>query len=257
MYVQEKNPLVSVVMPLYNAEAYAERAIRSVMAQTMEDWELIVIDDGSSDASVSIAQALAAEDPRIRVEKNEKNMGVSRTRNRGIERSAGEYIALLDSDDVWYPEKLERQLARIAEEKADFCYSSYAIIGADGNKVKGDYLVPETVSFEALLRENVFCCSSMIGRAEIFKKIGFRADFYHEDYVFGLQVLQDGYRAVGCKEPLLGWRYIENSRSFNKVKSAQNRWRIYRHYLKLPLGKSIDVFGSYFLAGLRKYGSKS
>ena len=255
--MQEKRPKVSVVMPLYNAEAYIEQAICSVKAQSMEDWELIVIDDGSSDASLEIAQAFAAEDSRIQVLRNEQNMGVSRTRNRGIALSRGEYIALLDSDDVWYPEKLRCQLARMAEEKADFCYSSYAIIGADGGKVKGDYLVPEQITFEEMLRENVFCCSSMIARAEVFQKIGFREDFYHEDYVFGLQVLQDGYRAAGCKELLLGWRYIENSRSFNKVKSAQNRWRIYREYLKLPFVRSVSLFVSYTFSGLRKYGRKS
>ena len=167
--MQEKRPKVSVVMPLYNAEAYIEQAICSVKAQSMEDWELIVIDDGSSDASLEIAQAFAAEDSRIQVLRNKQNMGVSRTRNRGIALSRGEYIALLDSDDVWYPEKLRCQLARMAEEKADFCYSSYAIIGADGRKVKGTIhwvSAPNAVDTTVMLYDNMFTIENVADMPE-------------------------------------------------------------------------------------------
>lgn len=249
-------PKVSVIMPVYNAAQFVEEAIASVIHQTMDDWELIVIDDCSKDDSFSKALQAADGEPRIQVLCNTENHGVSTTRNRGIELAKGEYIAFLDSDDVWHPQKLERQLSKMEAAGAEIGYCSYAIIGANGEKVKGDYLVPVQVGFEELLKENCIQCSAMVIRADIVRKFRFTTEFYHEDYVLGLQVLNSGCRAVGCSEILLNWRYIENSRSFNKWKGAKNRWKIYRDFLQLPLGKSLYVFMHYAAAGLRKYTRK-
>lgn len=244
---------VSVIMPAYNAERFIEKAIRSVIAQTYENWELLVIDDCSSDGTLEIAKKLAKEDERIKVLKNEQNMGVARTRNRGLDMCGGDYIALLDSDDIWLPEKTEQQLKKMQEKEAVFSYSSYSIIDAFGEKTKADYIVPEKIDFEGLLKENIFCCSSMLFSAAVVENIRFNHEFYHEDYIFGLQILEKGYKAVGCEEVLLNWRYIENSRSFNKIKSAKNRWKIYRDFLEFPLPKSFWYFMNYALAGIRKY----
>lgn len=249
-------PFVSVIMPVYNAERYVKQAISSVVCQTMKNWELIIIDDGSSDGSVAVAEAAVKGDSRIRVFRNAVNSGVSRTRNRGIELAKGTYIAFLDSDDIWHPEKLERQLQSMLSAGAEISYCSYAIIGDDGSKVRGDYLVPEQVGFDDLLKENCIQCSAMLIRADVVRKFRFTTEFYHEDYVLGLQMLQSGCRAVGCREVLLHWRYIENSRSFNKLKGAKNRWIIYRDFLNLPLGKCVYVFAHYAFAGFRKYTRK-
>ena len=249
-------PLVSVIMPAYNAERFLDAAILSVVNQTMENWELYVIDDCSKDESFSIAQGYAANDARIHALKNDENSGVARTRNRGIELAKGQYIAFLDSDDIWLPEKLERQLEKMQQADAGVGYCSYGIIGEDGNKVKGDYIVAETAAYEDILKENYIQCSAMLIRADIVKKFMFNTEFFHEDYILGLDMLGSGEKAVGCGEVLLHWRYLENSRSFNKKKSAMNRWRIYRHYLHLPLWKTLYLFASYAAAGLRKYTRK-
>lgn len=251
--MNEIRPLVSVIMPSYNAEAFLAEAIRSVAGQTMADLELIVIDDCSGDRSYEIALEQAREDSRICVLRNEVNSGVAKTRNRGIALARGQYIAFLDSDDVWHPEKLQRQLERMQETGAGICYCSYAIIGVSGSKVRGDYLVPGQVTFGDILKENCIQCSAMLIRADIVKEIGFNTEFYHEDYVLGLDILKAGHLAAGCTEVLLNWRYLENSRSFDKKKSAGNRWKIYRQYLKLPLVKSGYLFACYTVAGLRKY----
>ena len=248
----EKKPLVSVVMPAYNAERFVEAAIRSVQSQTVADWELLVLDDGSSDGTCAIAACLAQEDPRIRLLPNGENLGVARTRNRGFDLSRGQFVALLDSDDVWHPEKLEKQLARLAAG-GDFCYCSYAIIGKNGEKARSDFLVPETVDFEKLLRQNIIGCSTVLLRRELTGKYRFTTQFFHEDYVLWLQLLQSGCRAVGCPEVLADWRYIADSRSFDKGKSARNRRDFYRKYLKLSLLKSAWVFAAYALTGVRKY----
>lgn len=248
-------PLVSVIMPAYNAEPFIAEAISSVLAQSVTDLELLVIDDCSMDGTYGIAMQQA--DPRICVLRNEKNAGVARTRNRGIEMARGKYIAFLDSDDIWHPQKLQRQLERLEAAGADLCYCSYAIIGRNGEKAKGDYIVSDTATFCDILKENYIQCSAMLIRAEVVKKYMFNTEFFHEDYILGLNILKDGHKAVGCPELLLSWRYLDNSRSFNKKKAAMNRWRIYRKYLQLPLHKSVYFFTGYALAGFRKYFRKA
>lgn len=128
MAQQTKMPMVSVIMPAYNAAAYIAEAIRSVQSQTMMDWELLVIDDCSSDDTRQIVQTLARKDSRIHLLPNEKNMGTARTRNRGMDLCHGVYIALLDSDDVWYPQKLQQQIDLAEETGADIVYCSYAMV---------------------------------------------------------------------------------------------------------------------------------
>lgn len=255
---QQTAPLVTVIMPAYNAEAYIEVAIRSVLSQTMEDFELYVIDDCSTDRSFQIAERYAKRDSRICVLRNVQNCGVARTRNRGIDLARGTFIALLDSDDVWHPEKLEKQLDRMNQTGVAIGYCSYRIIDRNGEKCKADYLVSERVTRKMLLKENCIQCSAMLIRADVLKRIKFNTEFYHEDYVLGLDILGEGHQAAGCREVLLDWRYIQNSRSFDKKKSAKNRWRIYRDYLKLPLWKAAYYFAGYAMAGFKKYfGSAS
>lgn len=246
-------PLVSVIMPAYNAQEYIEKAIRSVLDQTVADLELLVLDDGSTDNTCEIVEALSAQDSRIVLIRNERNLGVARTRNRGLEQFQGRYVAFLDSDDVWHPEKLETQLARMQETGAYLVYSSYAIVDGAGGKVSADYLVPEKVSYKQLLKENLIGCSTVVLSSEIAKKFRFNPEYYHEDYVLWLQILKEKYVVAGCKAVLVDWRYVEDSRSYDKLNSAKKRWNIYRRLLKLSVFKSAGLFCSYAWAGLRKY----
>lgn len=246
-------PLVSVIMPAYNAESYIEAAIVSVQIQTVKNWELLVMDDGSSDHTCAVVEKLAAKDGRVRLMKNPQNMGVAKTRNRALDLAKGAYVAFLDSDDMWVPQKLEKQIARMQEEKADISYCSYALVDWAGNKTRSDYIVPAKIDYKGLLKENVMGCSSVMLSRRVAEKYRFNTDFYHEDYVLWLELLRDGFTAAGCREVLVNWRFIPDSRSFNKRKSAKNRWRIYRHYLKLPLHKCVWLLGNYAIAGLRKY----
>ncbi len=246
-------PKVSVIMPVYNCEKYVEQAIRSVMAQTFHDWELIVLDDGSSDSTCDIISRLASEDDRIISVPNPENIGVARTRNRAIDISRGEYIALLDSDDVWRCDKLEKQLEKIKSLSADICYSSYAIIDSNGANARKVYSVPEKVSFDELLKENYIGCSTVLLSKHALGNKRFLVDFYHEDYVLWLELLRDGAVAVGCTEPLTEWRLIRDSRSFDKKRSAAHRWNIYRKHLRFSFIKSSLLFVSYAVNGLKKY----
>ena len=242
-------PKISVIMPAYNAAAYIEEAIRSVAHQTFGDWELIVVDDCSKDETVQIVTTLAGEDSRIHlICRAENSGGAAIVRNQAIAMARGEYVAFLDSDDAWLPEKLEHQLSVIGDHA--LCYTSYAIMDAAGEQSRPDYLVPASVTFESLLNENVIGCSTVLMRRELAK---FETEYFHEDFILWLSLLRDGNTAVGCPEVLSKWRLIETSRSFNKFKAAKNRWRIYRGYLHLPLLTSLKAFLNYMFAGLRKY----
>lgn len=244
---------VSVIMPAYNAEKYIEEAVRSVIAQTYQNWELFIIDDCSSDRTPEIAKRFSEEDSRIVFLQNEENVNVAKTRNRGFDCCTGDYVALLDSDDIWLPEKLEKQIKKMEETGADISYCSYGIMSETGEKAKPDYIVSEKVDFDKLLKENIIGCSTVLLSSEIAKKYRFMQNFYHEDYVLWLKILEDGYKAAGCTEVLVQWRFFESSRSFDKRNGAKSRWIIYRKYLKLPLWKSFWCFGNYAAAGIKKY----
>lgn len=244
---------VTVIMPVYNGERYIETAIRSVIDQTYGNWKLIVVNDGSTDSTCSIVERLSSEDSRIILVHNGGDKGAAGSRNYGLDMCSSEYVAFLDSDDVWEPSKLKTQLDQMKQKGADMSYTSYAIVDENGVRKKSNYIVPETTTFEQMLKENVVGCSTVILSGDIVQKYRFTTDFYHEDYCMWLDILRDGYTVIGCPEVLAKWRLIANSRSANKKSSAINRWKIYRQYLNLPLIKSIRVFLKYTVNGIGKY----
>ena len=236
-----QHPLVSVVMPAYNAEKYIGEAIRSVQSQTYTNWILLVIDDCSTDHTVDVVQAFVNTDDRIRLFRNTRNLGAAKTRNRG-----------LDSDDIWHSDKLEKQLAVALNSGSEIIYCSYSLISSDGQKIS-DYIVPTQTSYDDMLKESVFSCSTTLLAKSVVDNNRFSADYYHEDLVYWLQLLKKGYSASACCEPLADYRIVEGSRSHSKLQSAKNRWEVYRKVEKLSLLKSLSVFLSYTARGLRKY----
>ncbi len=245
-------PLVSVIMPCCNAEKTLEAAVESVVLQTYPHWELLLLDDGSADGTAAIAGRLAQKDARIHFYRNPRNMGAAGTRNRGIELAAGEWIAFLDSDDLWRSEKLEKQLRKAEEQNVPMVYASYALFTAavgDGT----DYIAPAQVGYDALLRENVIGCSTVMLHREFLGEHRFSPAFYHEDYALWLELLRGGCRAAGCTEVLADWRVSETSRSFNKWRAAGNRWRIYRNAEHLSVPRACRAFAAYAYRGIRKH----
>ena len=171
-------PLVSIIMPAFNGEPYIGAAIRSVLAQSYARWELLILDDGSADRTAEIAEAFEKSDPRIRLFRNPKNLGAAQTRNRGFALTQGEWIALLDCDDIWHTDKLEKQLALAS--RGDILYCSYALIDESGKHLS-DFLVPESTDYEAMLRESVLSCSTVLLRRSILAGQRFPTEYYHED----------------------------------------------------------------------------
>ena len=251
--IKASHGYVTIIMPAYNCELYIETAIRSVINQTYNYWKLIVVNDNSTDSTCEIVEKISAEDQRVMLVHNTGNKGAASARNFGIDICSSEYIAFLDGDDIWEPDKLETQLHEMQQKNADMSYTSYAIVDENGDQKRNTYIVPGSVTFEKLLNENVIGCSTVVMSGKLAQKYRFPTDFYHEDYCLWLKILCDDHKVIGCPQVLVKWRLISNSRSFNKKNSALNRWKIYRQYLNLSLMKSSSAFLKYTVNGLRKY----
>ncbi|MBR3019128.1 MAG: glycosyltransferase family 2 protein [Clostridia bacterium] len=243
--------LISVVIPNYNGERFIERTLRSVLEQTYPHFEIIVVDDASTDASPSIVQAFCEKDSRIRLIRLEKNGGVSNARNTGIREAKGAYIALLDSDDLWTPDKLERQLKLAGE--AEIVYCSYDFVDENDQPIKRPFLVKPEATFESMLSTSVISCSTAFIRADILKEHPFDSSFYHEDYVLWMQLLRLPVKARGDEKVLMHYRQVSTSRNIRKGNAAKNRWIAYRKALGLSLPVSLWAFARYAVRGVLKY----
>lgn len=246
-------PLVSVIMPAYNAARFIEEAILSVIAQTVSDWELIVIDDCSQDNTRDIIAELAKKDSRILFVANEQNMGVAKTRNRGLDICRGRYVAFLDSDDYWQPVFMEKMIARAEETGADIIYCSYALVDEQDKPVCNDFLVPLETTFEESIIRSVITCSSVLITAQLASNHRFPTNMYHEDIALWFRILQEGGTARGVAEILAAYRQRKDSRSADKLISACRRWPIYRKHLHLPFFRTIGVMIRYGYYGMVKF----
>lgn len=246
------NPFVSVVMPNYNGQKFIRQAIESVIHQTYQSFELLVVDDKSTDNSVTIIKEYCKNDNRIKLIQNEKNQGVSTTRNIGIKAAKGDYIALLDNDDMWELDKLERQVSLI-KTGADIIYCSYDFCDENDAPIKKPFVVPKTTSFKKMLSSSVISCSTCFIKANLMKDHPFNPDYYHEDYVLWMELLRLPVQAVGDQKVLMHYRQISGSRSNNKKNAAKERWNTYRVALKLNFFVSVWAFIKYTIKGVQKY----
>lgn len=246
------NELVSIIMPAYQSEATIEESIRSVLAQTYTLWELIVVDDGSTDYTSAIVNRLATTDERIRLITLERNQGVSAARNHAVNSSNGKWIAFLDSDDVWLPNKLERQLLLAEKTSAVFLYTGACVIDKSSKKTGRVFSVPSAVSYRSLLVSTDLICSTIVMRKELFLRHPMERSDLHEDYICWISILREGYTAQGIQEPLVLYRIAENSKSGNKFKSAKMMWQTYRHIGLHPI-HVLWCFLNYTIHGVFRY----
>lgn len=245
-------PIVSIIMPLYNAEKYVEQAIRSVISQTYKDWELIVVDDCSSDSSASIVERIAKDDERITILQTDKPSGSpTLPRNMAIEVARGRFIAFLDSDDMWKPEKLEEQLPLFDGKDIKIVFSYYQKM--DSNGIVGNRVVksPSKITYNELLKGNVIgnltgIYDTQITGKHYFEHVG------HEDYVYWLHILREGGFAANTQRVHAVYRLTQNSISRNKLKVCLWDWHIYRHIEKLSLFRSLYCFCCYAIKGILK-----
>lgn len=221
-------PFVSVIMPAYNAARTIAEAIESVLQQTYTDFELIILNDFSNDETKYIIKKYI-QDVRIVYIENEKNLGVSETRNRGISMAKGEWIAFLDSDDIWEKDKLQKQIELIQIEKdVILCYTSSAFMDKEGNRYNYVLKAVPYLSYKTLLKRNLISCSSAVVRSDVIRKLKMPGDQMHEDYYVWLTILKHIPYAYGIAEPLIVYRLSQNSKSSNRLKSAKMVYNTYR-----------------------------
>lgn len=243
---------ISVVMPAYNAEKTLAQAVESVLAQTWKHFELIIVDDGSQDRTVAIAREFAERDGRVRLLCNERNSGVCYTRHRGVTEAKGDWIAFLDSDDLWLPEKLEKQVALQARTGGKLLFTGSGFMNADGQKKDWVLHVPERIGYRRLLKQNLVSNSSVLVRKECFAASEVHGNNMHEDFACWLCLTRGGEYAYGVDEPLLTYRLSASSKSGNKRKAAVMNWNTYRAVgLSLPYAMYNMFF--YTVNGIRKY----
>lgn len=243
---------VSIIMAAYNAERTIEKSIASVQAQTYSHWELIVINDCSKDATAAIITSLALSDPRIRILNNEMNRGVSISRKKGMEAAKGEWIAILDSDDMWAPEKLEKQLSLAHKTNAELIFTGSAFIDDGGNPIDWQLHVPEILPYRELLKQNLVSNSSVVVKKKLYQQFYAVGDEMHEDYAIWLGITRTGRNAYGIDEALLIYRLSNSSKSSNKLKAAKMNWNTYR-YVGLNPFASAYYMCWYTVNGLLKY----
>ena len=245
---------VSVVMPAYNAAATIQRAIDSVIGQSYGNWELIVVNDCSSDETADILKKYSDKYQQIHIITNEINSGVAYARNRGVQAAKNEWIAFLDSDDYWETEKLEQQLAMIKKHPdMKMCFTASAFIDEKGRKSEYILHVPEKVVYEELLKQNIISCSSVLITRDLMTKYPMISKKeIHEDFVTWLKILKEIPYAVGVDRPLLIYQLSAKSKSGNKLKAAKMQWNSYR-VCEVPLVKSINCFNRYAYRNILKY----
>lgn len=248
-----ERPTISVIMPAYQAARYIRQAMDSVISQTCkEPWELLVIDDCSTDNTGRIVRQYAKNDPRIRYLRQKKNEGVAAARNRGIRAARGGYVAFLDADDWWDADKLRLQMECMAHTGAALCCTGRELMQPDGTPTGRIIQAPERITYQMLLRTNAIPCGSVVLRTDVAREFGFVCDIYHEDYILWLRILKKYRTAVGVNVPALKCRLSEGGKSRNKLKSAKMQYGSYR-YLGFGRLRAAYYMVFYTLNGFRKY----
>lgn len=220
-------PAVTVVTPFWNAAGTLAEAVASVQAQTRPDWEMILIDDGSTDGSAGLAAALAAAEPRLRLVSLGANRGPAAARNAGIRAARGRFIAFLDADDRWHHDKLAVQIGYMEAVGAPFTFAAVRRITAEGRPL-GVLPAPARVDHARLLRGNVIPCQTAAYDAAHFGRVEMPDLPRRQDYGLWLTLLAEGGEAHGLPQVLADWRMRPGSLSANKLRAAAGTWRVYR-----------------------------
>ena len=253
MSPDQKNDLVSIITPAYRCSGVVGETIRSVLDQTHANWEMLIAEDCSPDDTREVVRRWAETDPRIQLIALERNGGPAAARNAALERARGRWLAFLDSDDLWLPNKLERCLAHARLHDAAFVFTGFRRIAADGGD-PGRYIgVPATLSYRQLLGNTAIATSTVVLDASRVGQVRMKRTYY-DDFDCWLQILKKGLLAHGLNEDLMRYRMMGQSVSRNKRKSAGKVWRAYRDLEQLSIPVAAWYFSQYALRGLLKYG---
>lgn len=248
-----KNKIFSIIMPCHNGARHLDESINSVISQSYLNWELLVIDDNSTDNSVSIIKNYCQKDSRIKFLQNDNPQGKPfAPRNFGIKNASGRYIAFLDCDDKWLPTKLDNQIKLFEDSKCAVAFSYYKKMSEESVVRDGIIKSPAKVCYKQLLDGN---CIGNLTAVYDTQKVGkvFQKDIHHEDYVMWLEILSKGFYAINTNSVEAIYRESSSSTSGNKISAFIWTWNIYRKVLKLSLVSSIYHFSIYSIKAVMKF----
>ncbi len=241
---------VSVIIPAYNCAEHISRAIDSALLQDVKT-EIIVINDCSTDNIDEVLEKYSDFD-NVKYFKNPQNLGVAETRNFGVQKAKGKYVAFLDSDDFWSEKKLSKQIKLIESGEYALCATARELVDENGNSLKRIIPVKNVITYKDLLKHNSINCSSVLLKTEIAKEFPMHSDDCHEDYIMWLEILKKYKFACGINEPLLKYRLSNKGKSGSKFKSAKMTFAVYRR-MGFGIFKSCVCFCSYAFNGVKKY----
>lgn len=248
-----KENLVSIIMPMYNSKEYIEDAIKSVECQTYQHYELIIIDDASTDGSSMIAEKFCYKNNKIKLIKLKENVGAARARNIGIRKAEGEYLAFLDSDDIFLNNKIQSQIEYIKKTNCGFAYGQVRYIDNNKKRISNFIDIPNKINYkESLTNMRIIISTVMIDIKKIPKRYCYMPNVRNEDIATWWKILKKGYFAYGQKEVLTLYRKSKNAKSTNFIKNAVGRWYIYRKLEQLNLLKCSYYFIRYIILALKK-----
>ncbi|PHD75781.1 glycosyl transferase [Bacillus sp. AFS043905] len=244
--------MVSIITPSYNSKEFIGNAIQSVKDQTYGNFEMIIIDDGSKDNSVLAIKSLINNDKRIKLISLSENVGAAEARNIGIVKARGRFIAFLDSDDIWYPGKLKKQVDFMKKNNIAFSFTSYEMITEVGEKTHNIVRAPKKVDYHGLLKNTIIGCLTVMLDTNKIGKIKM-PNCKPEDTALWLKLLKEDLIAYGMPQVLAQYRLVDGSVSSNKIKAAQHLWNLYRKQENLPFPKSLWYFSHYALNAIKKH----
>lgn len=241
-------PLVSIITPTYNSSHYILKTYDSIQSQTHSNWEWLVTDDCSTDDTIEVLESISATDARVKVFKNEINSGAASSRNISLKRAVGDFVCFLDSDDVWLPHKLVKQMKFMGDE-IDFSFTSFEVIDDCGESMGKKIDTTHEIcyfTYEDMLRKRATLgCSTVMLRRDRIGLIQMPLLRTGQDYALWLKILKQGHHAFLLKDNLTKYRISPNSISRNKVKKAKRQWQIYREIEKLSFPTALNCFSHY------------
>lgn len=238
-------PKVSIITPAYNAGKLLSETIASVRQQTFTDWEMIIVDDCSTDNTYKVALSFAANDDRIKVLLHEKNSGVAMARNTAIDVATGDYIAFLDSDDKWMPEKLEKQLDFMETNGYVLTFTMYQVFNSETGELGKIIKVPQKMTHKTIYSNTIIACLTVMVNRKVVGDFHMPIIPHTEDQCTWQDILSRGYEAYGLQENLALYREGNASLTNNKLNAAKKQWKTYREYHKFSLIKSFYYFACY------------
>ena len=237
--------MISIIIPVHNAERFIEETVSSVKNQTYTDWELLLVENGSTDNSLEVCTRLSAGDDRIRVLRS-NGVGAAAARNTGTVSARGRYQCFLDADDIWRKDKLEKELKFCEEKKAAFVFTGYEFADEKARGTGKIVRVPETISYkEALGNTTIFTSTVMFDRKALPLKLMLMPKVDSEDTATWWQILRSGHTGYGLDEPLTLYRRSAKTLSSNKLEALGRTWRLYRTVEGFGVFKSMYYFVKY------------